>query len=550
MFVAEFLLNEQNYALYLDKCFEIKCIIKNRVKKHCKSSFQILNHDKKYQKARLTYGTLKSKKNKTNEEKETFLLAKEYLSSRIKEVGLTKADLYKYASVLQKKYRAYVSSQEVNAMVDEVLEGVDNILYGNGKTLHFKKFGQENTLSSKSLINGSQFALLEKVLKNGKIILVPTILRTTNRKDKKTNKKVWLEFPLIVKDYDKYNQCIMNGIISGEYKVKYVRLIRKPFNNGFRYYAQLIINGIPPLKHTKGIGKCGIDMGVSSVASVSDDLCLLEDLAPDIDSYNKQIITLQKKLEQSRRVNNKECYNKDGTIKKGAKFKNTKNYYRILRRLKTLNRKRNEYVKQRHCMLANQIVEHCSEIYLEEMNFKSLHKRAKDKPNKSEKENINNNYQDKVTIITNKKGITKKVHKRRKKKRYGKTLQNKSPGAMVVTLKNKCEFYNIPLIEISPTTYKGSQYNHLLDEYIKKDLKDRWNNFFYNEKLIKIQRDLYSAFLYQNPQETFLKPDRQLCNTKFDNFIQMHNECIENLMKNNPKPLSCFGLNEYKKFNN
>lgn len=63
------------------------------MKKHCKSSFQILNHDKKYQKARLTYGTLKSKKNKTNEEKETFLLAKEYLSSRIKEVGLTKADL-------------------------------------------------------------------------------------------------------------------------------------------------------------------------------------------------------------------------------------------------------------------------------------------------------------------------------------------------------------------------------------------------------------------------------------------------------------------------
>lgn len=181
-------------------------------------------------------------------------------------MDLPKQTFYKYAS-LQKKYKAYVSSQEVNAMVDEVIEWVDKILYGDGKTLHFKKFGQENTLSSKSLINGSQFALLEKVLKNGKVILVPTILRTTNRKDMKTNKKVWLEFPLIVKDYDKYNQCIMNGIISGEYKVKYVRLIRKPFNNVFRYYAQLIIDGIPPLKHTKGIGKCGIDMGVSSVAT-------------------------------------------------------------------------------------------------------------------------------------------------------------------------------------------------------------------------------------------------------------------------------------------
>ena len=48
----------------------------------------------------------------------------------------------------------------------------DKILYGNGKTLHFKKFGQENTLSSKSLINGSQFALLEKVLKNILTVLI------------------------------------------------------------------------------------------------------------------------------------------------------------------------------------------------------------------------------------------------------------------------------------------------------------------------------------------------------------------------------------------
>jgi len=41
---------------------------------------------------------------------------------------------------------------------------------------------------------------------------------------------------------------------------------------------------------------------------------------------------------------------------------------------------------------------------------------------------------------------------------------------------------------------KTSQYNHIEDKYIKKDLSERWNDF----GEFKIQRDLYSSFLIMN----------------------------------------------------
>ena len=258
---------------------------------------------------------------------------------------------------------------------------------------------------------------------------------------------------------------------------------------------------------------------------------MLEDLAPKIQEYNEKIVKVQKKMERSLKLNNKDCYNEDGTIKKGSRFKKTKNYKHLRKQFQTLHRKRRCYVKQYQEMLCNKIIQETDEIFYEEMNFKALGKRAK----KTEK-------QDKVSTIQTKTG-EKQIRKFKKKKRFGKSLNNKSPGQFLTILKQKCGLYGIKISSISTKEFKASQYNHQFDDYRKKELKDRWN-ILYDEEFepILIQRDLYSSFLIKNSDTTLTHPDRNKCLTSFPEFVEHHNNCIDSVLTNNLNRLSCFGF--------
>ena len=76
------------------------------------------------------------------------------LNELIKSYGLTKAYLYKYLSVQQKKYKRYISSQMANAIADDVLQALEKVLYSDGKIIYFKKFSNIKTIAVKSLTNG------------------------------------------------------------------------------------------------------------------------------------------------------------------------------------------------------------------------------------------------------------------------------------------------------------------------------------------------------------------------------------------------------------
>lgn len=60
----------------------------------------------------------------------------------------------------------------------------------------------------------------------------------------------------------------------------------------------------------------GIDPGVSTIAAVSDTACILEELAPDADVYEKQIHKLEQHMDASKRISNPDNFNPDGTVKK------------------------------------------------------------------------------------------------------------------------------------------------------------------------------------------------------------------------------------------
>ena len=76
------------------------------------------------------------------------------------------------------------------------------------------------------------------------------------------------------------------------------------------------------------------------------------------------------------------------------------------------------------------------------------------------------------------------------------------------------------------------------EEKIKKMQED------YKEILpnVWIQRDLYSAFLLMNSNDDLLSTNRDKCIKTFDNFLILHNICIESIKQNITKRPESFGF--------
>lgn len=487
--------------------FFYKFLMQNRIIRHCKSELNKFKSDKEYKKL------IKERYKLKVDGKSTKIVDKKINEIKFK-YCLDKSSIYDWSKPLQYKYSKYISSQMANAICDDVLKAIEKVLYSNGKTLHYKKLDYIRSVSAKSLTNGFKFLPIKE---KGKIIDYDynTIICPNNVK---------LHFTIDEKDNYEVEAFKPQA-------VKYIRITRRIFNNKYHYYIQFITKGIPPLKLHKGTGNIGIDPGVSSVAIASDDMCLLEDLNPLTDKYNKGIVKEQRSLERKNRQNNPDCFNKDGTIKKGSKLELSKNAKKTKRKLRALYRQKSETLKHNQNRIGNEIIKHCDNIYCEEMNYKALQAKAK-KTERSDKE----------SEIKNKDGTIKKVRKFKRKKRFGKSLQSRAPAQFLTLLETKCVYYEIPFVYIDTKEFKASQYNHQTDDYVKKDLKTRWNILELDGNEIKIQRDLYSAFLIKNSDSTLKHVDNKKCEDTFSQFVKNHNQCIEDIKTNKTKTLSSFGF--------
>lgn len=89
----------------------------------------------------------------------------------------------------------------------------------------------------------------------------------------------------------------------------------------------------------------------------------------------------------------------------------------------------------------------------------------------------------------------------------------------------KLSYYGRHLIKIDTYNAKASQFNHFDSSYHKKTLSQRWNNF----NGVKIQRDLYSAFLIMNIASDLKSFDINKCNERFENFYRLHNLEVKRL---------------------
>ncbi|MEY8258075.1 hypothetical protein AAK706_10130 [Erysipelotrichaceae bacterium 66-17] len=137
--------------------------------------------------------------------------------------------------------------------------------------------------------------------------------------------------------------------------ISYCEIKRKIFNNGWHYYAIVVLKGEAPKKHRQeqkacSAGRTGIDIGVSTIAVVSEQVVILQELAPRMHEYNRKIECLLRKMDRSRRASNPNKYNEDGTInrKDQEKWVFSNHYRKLKRELRTAYRQKSAYIKQSH----------------------------------------------------------------------------------------------------------------------------------------------------------------------------------------------------------
>ena len=410
-----------------------------------------------------------------------------------KEYGLTEYSLHADVKEMQKHFKKNVDSFTAQKIATTLWKSYDKLFYGNGKRVYYKKYGDMNSLEGKSNSTGIRL-VDEHLIWNG------------------------LNIPVVIDWNNPYEYQAMQSEIS------YCRIIKKFVRNKYKFYVQVVFKGTPPtkfnketgeIKHSLGEGDVGLDIGTSTIAISSNTDVKLLILADKVQNIEDEKRRLSRKMERSRRATNPENYNEDGTIKKqGSKkviWNKSNHYVKYQNQLKELYRKQADVRKYQHECLANYIVSLGRNIYIEQMNFAGLQKKAA----KTEKNDSG---------------------KFKRKKRFGKSLANRAPAMLMTIINRKLACYELELIEINTFKAKASQFNHMTGEYHKKSLSQRWNDL----NGIKIQRDLYSAFLIMNISDDLESFDIEKCNDRFDNFKMLHDIEIQRL--SSPATLSSMGI--------
>lgn len=467
-FVIEFPLRTEIYQEdILNKRFEIGRNIYNALIKVTQKRYKEMIKTKQY---RHLMSSLSDDKNLNK------ILWKQINCIR-KEYGMSEYAFHRDVKAMQHHFKDNIDAHTAQKIASALWKSYEKFFYGNGKQVHFKKYGELNSLEGKS--NKSGIRIINDML-------------------------VWkgLKIPIDI-DYDNdYETQAM------EHDICYSRIVRRAHKCKYKFYVQIVFNGQPPIKynqstgevrHPSGTGKVGLDIGPSTIAIVSHQDVKLLELADRVHDIEKQKQLLLRKMHRSRRATNIDNYNKVGTIKKSKKWVRSNHYNKALARLKELYNKQARIRKEQHEILANYIISLGDEIYVETMNFAGLAKKGK--------------------LETNADGRYKR------RKRFGKSIGNRAPAMLIDIINRKLSYYNCSINKINTIKARASQFNHIDGTYIKKSLSQRWAKVGNKD----IQRDIYSAFLIMNINNDLSTFNIETCNAEFEHFCKLHDIEIERL---------------------
>lgn len=409
-----------------------------------KKNYEQLMRTKKYRKLLQLYGSTEDKKKRKtyagqlNEMQEQYNVTWDFCRTLMIPIG--------------KKYG--IDAIFALAKAEDVWRGVEKCLYGNGRMLHFSRYGDFPCIRAKQINRGVPMSVKNDELKFklGKLVFGIQV------KDRFQTDEV-----NAVLDYLAQPEVIDNKAVKtlqdeacciSTYRPCYATLVPKFIRGKYRVYLHLVIEGKAKPKydssgnprHKYGRGVVGADIGTQTIAYTSDTETGLKNLSERGNSIQKseRLERLYyRAMDRSRRATNPENYNTDGTIKKGKKkwtysrhYKKLKEKHAELCRINATNRQLaiNEDVNHLRCL--------GDTFVTEPKNAARLMKRSKE------------------TTVNNKGKINRK-------KRFGKSVKNRCPGGFQAAVENKFKTSGGTYIEV-PNNYRASQYDHTADDYIKR----------------------------------------------------------------------------------
>lgn len=467
--------------------------------------------EKKFNIARMVYNSclgeaLKRHKAVKNDKQYRTLLHKRKSKKRNKQLADIRLDyrfseygIHDFVKEVQYKFKGHLGSFEAQKLATRAFQTVEKLHCGKSKKLHFKNSKDDISVENKSNQTGLRY-------------IEGAILWGDKPTKKNPKPKNWLCMPISPKDDDEYARLALLD------KTKYVRILKREVRGKIRYFVQLIQEGYPPTKRNRKVAndvtkRIGLDIGTSTIAISSESSLELRELAPACHNDEKEISRMQRKMDRSKRSTNPDNFNENGTIKKGRlTWKYSKRCEKLRQNCKELYRKVAVQRKMSHEKIANDILALGSDIRVETMRFQSLQKRAKN--------TTRNNTNGKIN----------------RKKRFGKSIANRAPAMLLTIMERKLNYQGRTIKKIDTYATKASQFNHVTGKYDKKQLSERWNDF----GDFRIQRDLYSAFLIRNTNETLDSVDINLCNAEWNNFMELHHDEMKRLKQSTSKTMRWF----------
>ena len=404
---------------------------------------------------------------------------------------------------------------------EDVWRGMEKCLYGNGKMLHFSKYGELPCIRAKQINRGIPILVKNDTLqfKLGKSVFGIKVMDMFQTDEINAVLSYLAESELI--DAKAVDTLLEEAYCRDTYRPCYATLVPKIIRGKYRVYLHLTIEGKAKSKfdrygnqrHKYGKGIVGADIGTQTVAYTSDTEVGLKNLSErgnSIQTSERLERLYYRAMDRSRRAINPQNYNDDGTVKKGEKtWKYSKHYKKLkakhseLCRINAVNRQ----------LAINEDANHLRSLgdvfVTEPKNASKLMRRTK-KTAKNSKGKFN------------------------KKKRFGKSIKNRCPSGFQTTIEKKFKVSGGTYVEV-PNNYRASQYDHTADDYIKKKLSDR---LYKLRDGTLVQRDWYSSFLLYCYDYKTKDIDKEKCNIDFGRFYTKEKALITWIKANHIKVLN------------
>lgn len=323
----------------------------------------------------------------------------------------------------------------------------------------------------------------------------------TNGRTRKT--ATFITLPIL--HNPKHADYEMMALAGGVSSIKVLTVVRRMVRGRYKYYLQMSIEGEKPQKgRTLGKGNVGIDLGPTTVAVSGENVVSIDKLASKCDNIKSEIGKLNRKIDRSRRANNPQNFNEDGTIKRGVRlvWNDSKRYKALLKEKAEMQRKQAAIRKQQHIDRANALLKEGDTFIVENNKISGWTARAKETK------------------------VNEKTGKIQKKKRFGKSVANHAPAMFVTILENKVKSLGGQVVKVD-TQNAASQYDFTNDTFNKHELKERSITLSNGDTH---QRDMLSAFNLQHlkyDEKELKQYDKEGMKDHYKQFCKMEKEEIE-----------------------